>query len=84
MLSIYTAPSSHAHTRTHTLTLTKKHASVTHIFVEVPDSSGTAIQFVDEHGFGWGVTQGFYTAVALELQRADDKLVMWRATSQLA
>jgi len=28
----------------------------------------TQVQFVGEHGFGWGVTQGFYTAVALELQ----------------
>ena len=21
------------------------------------------VQFIDEHGFGWGVTQGFYTGV---------------------
>jgi hypothetical protein len=37
------------------------------------------VQFVNEHGFGWGVTQGFYTAVALELQRADDSVSLWRS-----
>jgi len=39
------------------------------------------VQFADEHGFGWGVTQGFYTAVAMEMQRADDKIQIWRVCS---
>jgi hypothetical protein len=61
------------------------------------------VQFVDEHGFGWGVTQGpqftcftgtkvqiltlqlagFYTAVALELQRADDTVLLWLTSTKV-
>jgi hypothetical protein len=42
------------------------------------------VQFIDEHGFGWGVTQGFYTAVALELQRADGDVCIWRDADPIA
>lgn len=51
--------------------LMKQHARVTHKL---------EVQFVGEHGFGWGVTQGFYTAVALEMQRRDDVVQCWRPT----
>ena len=57
---------------TQAATLMDVHADVTRML---------EVQFVDEHGFGWGVTQGFYTAVALELQRADDDLCLWRAAA---
>jgi hypothetical protein len=36
------------------------------------------VQFVGEVGFGWGVTQGFYTSIGLELQRRSDHVPMWR------